>query len=97
MSLRNTLLAFTPKGNRERHIERIMSPPKRTLRNDIMGFTWEVKEWWCRHVTQRDLYRQLDNFILVEQRYGLAEALRRLRVEYQNSASDDEGSDNGGA
>ncbi|MGG7569249.1 hypothetical protein [Streptomyces sirii] len=21
---------------------------------------WAAEEWWCRHVTQRELYRQLD-------------------------------------
>ncbi|GGO99196.1 hypothetical protein [Wenjunlia tyrosinilytica] len=47
-------------SNRERNIRRILEPPRRTLVQRFRAVMWEVEEWWCRHVTQRDLYRLLD-------------------------------------
>ncbi|MFF4223167.1 hypothetical protein ACFYZH_09905 [Streptomyces abikoensis] len=38
----------------------IFCEPIPTLRERITRFAGEVAEFWCRHVTQRLLYRQLD-------------------------------------
>jgi len=46
--------------NRLRNTERIRNPPKPSLQDRIMGLVSRVEEWWCRHVTQRELYRRLD-------------------------------------
>jgi hypothetical protein len=45
---------------RERNIQRILNPPRRTLWERVRAGVWEVEEWWCRHVTQRARYRMLD-------------------------------------
>ncbi|MER6380735.1 hypothetical protein ABT274_12225 [Streptomyces sp. NPDC001127] len=47
-------------SNRERNIQRILNPPKPTLRDRTRRVRWAAEEWWQRHVTQRDLYRRLD-------------------------------------
>ncbi|MEV6673254.1 hypothetical protein [Streptomyces sp. NPDC051162] len=39
----------------------IFCEPIPTLRERITRFAWEVAEFWCRHVTQRRLYQQLDS------------------------------------
>jgi hypothetical protein len=60
-----------------------MNPRKRKLRDRVRGVAWEVEEWWCRHVTQRELYRRLDNLLLVdrEDRPDAADMLR-LRADF---------------
>lgn len=47
--------------NCRRNIERILNPPKPSLRDRIAGVAWAVEEFWCRHVTQRELFHLLDN------------------------------------
>ena len=47
-------------SNRERNIQRIMCPPKPTVLERLRCRAYAVEEWWCRHFTQRELYRLLD-------------------------------------
>ncbi|QUI30715.1 hypothetical protein H9W91_07465 [Streptomyces alfalfae] len=47
-------------SNVERNVQRILHPPKPTLRDQFWRACWKVEEWWCRHVSQRELFRQLD-------------------------------------
>jgi hypothetical protein len=70
-----------PEEQREENIrrnrERIFNPPKPTLRDRVAGFFWAIEEWWCRHVTQRELARLLDNArIFAEEHPGLLGAMR---------------------
>lgn len=47
-------------SNYERNMQRIMHPPKPTLRDQFWGACWWLQRQWCRHVTQRELHRRLD-------------------------------------
>jgi hypothetical protein len=49
-----------PMSNRERNIQRILHPPGPSLSERLARPLWAAEEWWCRHVTQRELYRRLD-------------------------------------
>lgn len=60
MRIRKPRRPPTPEENRARNIERIMTPPEPTPRDRIRAWPWAAEEWWCRHVTQRELHRQLD-------------------------------------
>ncbi|MDT3395129.1 hypothetical protein RKE29_00390 [Streptomyces sp. B1866] len=46
--------------NTERTIQRFVNPPERTLRDRLWSVLVAVEDAWCRHVTQRALYRELD-------------------------------------
>jgi hypothetical protein len=95
MRLRKSPRPLTSEEIRERNIARVMNPRKRRLWDRIMGIAWEVEEWWCRHVTQRELYRQLDNMLIVgrQDRPDPAAVLRRLRTDFLNPGRDHQGSD----
>jgi hypothetical protein len=90
MRLRKPPRPLTPEEQREENIrrnrERIFNPPRPTLRDHAAGFFWAIEEWWCRHVTQRELYRLLDNArVFAEENPGFlgvmrAEALRNGKV-----------------
>ncbi|MFD7015857.1 hypothetical protein [Streptomyces sp. NPDC059928] len=41
-------------------MQRILHPPRPTLREQLLLACWWVEELWCRHVWQRELYRRLD-------------------------------------
>ncbi|MFD9792110.1 hypothetical protein ACFWXK_14290 [Streptomyces sp. NPDC059070] len=47
--------------NRLRNIDRILNPPRLTLRQWCWCQLWAVEEFWQRHVTRRELFRQFDN------------------------------------
>lgn len=52
-----------------------------------MGLAFEVEEWWCRHVTQRELYRNLDAMRIVldkDDRPDPADMLQRLREDWNS-------------
>lgn len=75
----------TAERNRQRNIEWIMNPPKSSLLDRIMGVAFAVEEWWCRHVSQRELYRRLDAARLVTEPHPLTyEPLERIRAEILN-------------
>lgn len=57
---------MTAEETRARNIERIMNPPAPTFRDRARRVLRGVEEWWCRHVTQRRLYRLLDRARLVD-------------------------------
>lgn len=54
-------------SNYERNVQRILNPPPPTLRERVGRILWGLEEFWCRHVTQRELYRRLDNARLLIQ------------------------------
>jgi hypothetical protein len=62
--------------------ERIVNPSGPGLRDRFMVQVFRVEEWWCRHVTQRELYRLLDSARLVkrEEWPGPAVMFQRLRA-----------------
>lgn len=48
-------------SNRERNIHLILhGPPKPKISERVASWLFDVEEWWCRHVSQRELYRYLD-------------------------------------
>lgn len=49
-----------PLSNYERNVQRLLNPPAPTFRDRVGGVLGAVEELFCRHVTQRGLYRQLD-------------------------------------
>ncbi|MGW6308268.1 hypothetical protein [Streptomyces niveus] len=49
-----------PLSNYERNVRRILNPPPRTLSDRLRLLLNRVENAWCRHVTQRALFRQLD-------------------------------------
>ncbi|MEU1629345.1 hypothetical protein ABZ746_29325 [Streptomyces sp. NPDC020096] len=57
----NRLSARKPLSNYERNVQRFLNPPSPSLRDRIGGVVFAVEEFWCRHVTQRELYRRLDD------------------------------------
>ena len=86
MRLRTPPRPLTPEENaernRKRNIERIMNPPKPSLWDRIAGVAWEVEEWWCRHVSQRELYRRLDGLRVVMRPHpATTDAPERLRAD----------------
>ncbi|WP_320777703.1 hypothetical protein [Streptomyces sp. CRN 30] len=50
--------------NRQRNIRRILDPPRPTPTDHFWRLRSTIEEWWCRHFTQRDLYRLLDRSLL---------------------------------
>ncbi|MGW7004172.1 hypothetical protein ACWGCW_15465 [Streptomyces sp. NPDC054933] len=42
-------------------MHRILNPPSPSLRDRMGQAVFAVEEFWCRHVTQRELYRRLDD------------------------------------
>ncbi|PCG86330.1 hypothetical protein CIB93_08805 [Streptomyces sp. WZ.A104] len=52
-------------SNYERNVQRILNPPSPTILDRIARLAWGLEELWCRHVAQRELYRQLDVLRLV--------------------------------
>lgn len=68
---RHTERPLTPKEITERNIrrntERILNPPKPSLwERVVMRRIYAAEKFWCRHVTQRELYRLLDGARLVQ-------------------------------
>ena len=47
-------------SNYERNVRRILNPPPRTLADRLDVRLSRAENAWCRHVTQRELFRQLD-------------------------------------
>lgn len=47
-------------SNYERNVRRILNPPPRTLADRLHVLLSRVENVWCQHVTQRELFRQLD-------------------------------------
>ena len=101
MLLRKSPRTLTPEEIRERNIqrnrERILNPPKPSLWDRAAGAAWAVEEWWCRHVTQRDLYRRLDAMRLVMRPHLMASGpVERLRSDvlypgpYPGGCNDDQ-------
>ncbi|MEX2984279.1 hypothetical protein [Streptomyces sp. C36] len=74
-----------PISNRERNIQRILNPPGPTFRDEVGRIVGAVEEYWCRHVTQRELYRRLDGIRLATwsalqpDRYTLEDLQRGLQ------------------
>ncbi|MEU6959558.1 hypothetical protein [Streptomyces chrestomyceticus] len=52
--------ADAPVSNEERNIMRLLHPPRPTLLDRLRRVLFAAEEWWCRHVTDRELYRLLD-------------------------------------
>lgn len=50
-----------PEEIRARNRELIFKGAKPTLRDRTMLLTWAVEDFWCRHITHRELYRRLDS------------------------------------
>ncbi|MFH8592387.1 hypothetical protein [Streptomyces rimosus] len=50
----------TPLSNEERNIQRLLNPPRPTLRDRLLSAAYVAEEWWFRHVSDRELYRLLD-------------------------------------
>lgn len=50
----------TPEENRIRNLRRLRNPRRRTLGDRLWAPFSRLVDWWCRHVTQRELYRRLD-------------------------------------
>jgi hypothetical protein len=69
----------TPEENRARNIERILNPPGPTLSDRLWRVLSAVEHWWCRHVTQRYLYRLLD---------AVSAAAKQQRDTRQRTGSD---------
>lgn len=53
-----------PLTNRERNIQRILHPPGPTLPERLGRPVRAAEDRWCRHVSQRELHRQLDAMAL---------------------------------
>ncbi|WP_405614362.1 hypothetical protein OG292_16605 [Streptomyces sp. NBC_01511] len=47
-------------SNYERNVRRILNPPPPTLGDRLHLLLGRAENVWCRHVTQRELFRQLD-------------------------------------
>ena len=65
MRLRKPHRPLTPEEVTERNIrrntERTLNPPKPSLwERVVMRRIYAAEEFWCRHVTQRELHRVLD-------------------------------------
>jgi hypothetical protein len=85
----NRLSSREPLSNYERNVQRILNPASPSLHDRMGQAVRAVEEFWCRHVTQRELYRRLDNLRdLIQATYpaewdtpGYAERnLQRIRV-----------------
>lgn len=77
--------------NRWQNMNRILYPPQLTLRERLSTWAWKVEETWCRHVTQRELYRCLDRLGPQGRRRKLRvpadpEAVRRARIWWEAEA-----------
>ncbi|MFI8997014.1 hypothetical protein [Streptomyces sp. NPDC053542] len=73
--------------NQELNVQRLLNPPRRTLFERARPAWWAAEDWWCRHVTERALYRHLDGLrdafrVQLPPEWGApehdAEALQRL-------------------
>jgi hypothetical protein len=87
MRLRRPSRPLTVKEWTQRNRERILHPPKLSLWDRFMNQLFEVEEWWCRHVTQRELYRHLDAMRIVldkDDRPDPADMLQRLREDWNS-------------
>ncbi|MCI3223976.1 hypothetical protein [Streptomyces sp. NP-1717] len=47
-------------SNYERNVRRIRNPPPHTLGDRLHVLLSRAENVWCQHVTQRELFRQLD-------------------------------------
>lgn len=86
MKLRKTQRLLTPEEirerNRQRNIERILNPPKPSLWERAALLSWAIEEFWCRHVTQRELYRLLDGLRMARRPHPVTdESIERIRAQ----------------
>lgn len=65
MHVRKGQVELTSEENRERNVRRV-NPPFRVPYDWFVGLLWAAEEWWCRHVTRRELYEQLDSMRILE-------------------------------
>ncbi|MFC6062833.1 hypothetical protein [Streptomyces ochraceiscleroticus] len=71
--------AFDPT-TQELNVQRLLNSPRRTLVERARSAWWAAEDWWCRHVTERELHRHLD---------GLRDAFRsQLPPEWETPEHD---------